>query len=522
MPDAWRWGMESYSHANLPPPLFTRQTAEDGRLGSRKWAADQPESDDEGDQGADEDEELEGDAGTSGVGDNRGKSASSHPLRDWNDEYEVMVLEPLDVPPIRSAPPAAGQAPVGRKRKDVRAQPGASASWPAKKPARTRRPKDVPKAAGAPLRLSKAGASSSPADTVSPPPPPRRREPTALTASSGTSDELAHAEEEPAASWETRVTRPTVEEVLERSRPKVAAPGGAEGGDGAQDRARMGGAGLDQPLGSEPVAPPPSEPNTAPTPEPATRKVPELAEAKAKGEAAQPDKQVSLHASPAAQLVATRATSSTSILGSLERLQQEWADTDLTEVTNKDGTVVGPAMTQGFFNNLRIFISGAAKETLNQIHQTEKSVAECNNKRVAMFGRAVGSYKKVNASREALVKELQVTLGSARWRRRWSGCGSRGELTASHQARLEALRAAHQEKVNELRQQLKQANAERTKEAALDAASAVRVEQHRQGLDVTPYFSIEEHLAAMNARLRPMQTLGQELRRMASEIFTVH
>jgi hypothetical protein len=29
-----------------------------------------------------------------------------------------------------------------------------------------------------------------------------------------------------------------------------------------------------------------------------------------------------------------------------------------------------------------------------------------------MFGRAVGSYKKVKASREALAKELQVTLGT--------------------------------------------------------------------------------------------------------------
>ncbi len=28
-----------------------------------------------------------------------------------------------------------------------------------------------------------------------------------------------------------------------------------------------------------------------------------------------------------------------------------------------------------------------------------------------MFGRAVGRYKKVKASREALAKELQVTLG---------------------------------------------------------------------------------------------------------------
>jgi hypothetical protein len=105
----------------------------------------------------------------------------------------------------------------------------------------------------------------------------------------------------------------------------------------------MGGAGLDQPLGSELAAPPPPEPTAAPTPEPATRKVREPAEAK--GEATQLDKQVSLHASPATQLVVTRAMSSTSSLASLGRLQQEWADADLTNVTSKDGTVVGPAAT---------------------------------------------------------------------------------------------------------------------------------------------------------------------------------
>ena len=36
---------------------------------------------------------------------------------------------------------------------------------------------------------------------------------------------------------------------------------------------------------------------------------------------------------------------------------------------------MGPAATQGFFNDLRIFVSGAAKETQNRIHRTEKSVA---------------------------------------------------------------------------------------------------------------------------------------------------
>jgi hypothetical protein len=67
------------------------------------WAADCPEEDNEADQATDDDALPEEDTDTSG---NRGKSASSHPLRDWDDDDdEVMVLEPLDVVPVRVAPP---------------------------------------------------------------------------------------------------------------------------------------------------------------------------------------------------------------------------------------------------------------------------------------------------------------------------------------------------------------------------------------------------------------------------------
>ena len=85
----------------------------------KKWAADRPEEDNEADQAADDDAQPEEDADTSG---NRGKSASSDPLKDWdNDDDEVMVLEPLDVALLHAAPPQAVQLPAGRKRKGATA-----------------------------------------------------------------------------------------------------------------------------------------------------------------------------------------------------------------------------------------------------------------------------------------------------------------------------------------------------------------------------------------------------------------
>jgi hypothetical protein len=69
------------------------------------WAADRPEEDSKADQGADGDVLPKEDAGTSDV---RAKSASSHPLRNWNDDDdEVMVLGLLDVVPMGVAPPQA-------------------------------------------------------------------------------------------------------------------------------------------------------------------------------------------------------------------------------------------------------------------------------------------------------------------------------------------------------------------------------------------------------------------------------
>ncbi|KAM0909055.1 hypothetical protein ACQ4PT_015108 [Festuca glaucescens] len=390
--------MKPYDRDNLPPLLFTHQDTEDGPASLRQWPADRPASDDEADQGDDGDapteEPAEGEAGSS---ENRGKSSSSHPLRDWkddsDDEDEVMVLELIDARPLSTVPPAAGQA--------ARSRSPARHSWA---PPSAGRPRNPPDRWGqrALLKFTKASASSAPTDTLSPPPPKRREStptpttfplpsvawapppeptPTALGACSGDQGELTRAEEQRAARREGTI-QTTLEEIPGRSRPEVVAPRGADGGDGVQDMdVQMGGAGSGQPTGSERVVTPPAAPTVTKTSEPAATKAPEPAKAK----------------TPA---------NSTSSLGSLGQLQQEWANANLNEVSSSQGGgSLGPVVTQALFNNLKAFITGAAKESLALMYHVEKSVAECNDKRVAMFHRAVDSYQK-------LLKCCQLTVAA--------------------------------------------------------------------------------------------------------------
>ncbi|XP_047085294.1 uncharacterized protein LOC124696634 [Lolium rigidum] len=602
MPDGWKWGMEPFSREKLPPQHFTRQDVEDGPLEMKVWAADRPEEEGDADQATDDDMLLEEDVGTSS---NHRKSASSHPLRDYDDDDdEVMVLEALDVVPLRIAPPTVGQVPANRKRKGAAAQQ--AIDQPAKKSAptrqrRTARPKVVPEVAGAIIKFSKDGASGTPADTMSTPPPqPRRREPTHTPTSfplppagSRLQGEPARTEEQPASSCQ-----PTMEEVLRRSQPEAAAQGGAGGGgDGCLGDTPMGGVGSAQPIGPETAAPPPPEPVVRKAPEPAAAPPSTESEAKAKGEAAQPDTQLSLHVSPTGQHVATTSASAGSGLGSIDALQQEWTDAGVHEVTNRDD-IVGVAPLHGFFADMRMLVSASAKEATNQLHRTEKAVVACNEKRAAVYGQALQAYKSVKDDRDALAQELHIHLAtapsSAEFKRmREELAAARGrmkeleeqdtraveaansaeariqaleaevsqlkkgeeDLRARHQTDLDTLRLTHQGQAEELSRQLKEADAELIKvqdqhglltkkaaawvveidklnhamedcfpklqEADVAAILAVRQEQSCPHLDDTSHFTMEDHLAAMTARLGPMETLGRELRRTANEIFAV-
>ena len=58
-----------------------------------------------------------------------------------------------------------------------------------------------------------------------------------------------------------------------------------------------------------------------------------------------------------------------------------------------------------------------------------------------------------------------------------------------------------------------------TKAAALEVARLMREERRAAGEEGSPYFSMEEHLAAMQARVAPITMLGHELRLAVEEIY---
>jgi hypothetical protein len=58
-----------------------------------------------------------------------------------------------------------------------------------------------------------------------------------------------------------------------------------------------------------------------------------------------------------------------------------------------------------------------------------------------------------------------------------------------------------------------------THEAALAAADRARGERRAAGEEGSPYFSMEDHLAAMHAQITPITMLGHELRLAAEELY---
>jgi hypothetical protein len=171
--DIWRWGMESFCRANIPPQvrstplggftslffisfslslrfscrpqLFTRQIVKDNPLESKDWVTKCAESEGKGNQGAKDDEESEECTGTN-------NAASFHLLRDWDDdEDEDMVIESIDELTLSMVPPAANHVPGDKNRKGVGAGHGATTDRLTKKPTCRRKaagPKTVLEASG--------------------------------------------------------------------------------------------------------------------------------------------------------------------------------------------------------------------------------------------------------------------------------------------------------------------------------------------------------------------------------------
>ncbi|KAM0824563.1 hypothetical protein ACQ4PT_070116 [Festuca glaucescens] len=191
------------------------------------------------------------------AGGNRGESASPHPLRDLDDDDDIMILEPLVVTPLTMAPPAAGHVLPGRKRKA---------------------------AAGSAIKFSKGRGSSTPAGTMSPPPPPprTRMEPTPMP---------------------TSFPLPSALPGASSSAPPTVGTGSSSQGESARQTA---------PQPATKVKPAIKAPQPAPR-KPADSAVADAkAKAKLKAKVVPPEQQLSLHVSLAAHQLATATSSADS------------------------------------------------------------------------------------------------------------------------------------------------------------------------------------------------------------------
>ncbi|KAM0898012.1 hypothetical protein ACQ4PT_022202 [Festuca glaucescens] len=517
LPDDWQWGMEPFSRHDPLAVNFPRMLVEDGNLAEKVWEADHA---DPADRAVGEDENP--DAAHQAV---EGQGEPSSPPQP-EEEEEVAVVGPLHVAPLAAVPPAAGAGQPSRGRKRTTAQLEA-----ALKRQRRLQPKQVPEAAGAPIKFKGVGASSA-SGTISPlPVPPRtRREPTPQplarerartppvfplpSVGAGTSSSApppassgSGSRDEPA----RRTSQPTIGDLLQRRRPEVPPTGAGEAAPGAG-------------AGSGPrVTPPPPPPEPMVTSAPAGQAVPppasELARdeparsasadagalVKAKGPAKEPQGSsqplVSLHVAPAASL-AHVVSASDSSLGSMGTMEKEWRDADVHEVTSREGRK-GVAPMELFFADFRTLLTASAAETDTRLKRCEKVAKTVTDKRADLYNRLVASYHKVKTERSEMARELEAARAVAaqvpqlqeELRLSRAQCAASQEtakalaaqaketegelarlrrLEANHLTELEAAKRVEQEKVDDLNRRLAEVN-EQCQKLSSDMAAQSKV-----------------------------------------------
>ncbi|KAM0900838.1 hypothetical protein ACQ4PT_020367 [Festuca glaucescens] len=513
LPDNWQWGMQPYRREDPPRVNFPRMFKEDGDLAVKIWADDLPGSEDEGNRAASEDENPDAEAGAAGGG--QGESALTHPFVDLTDDDELMVLEPLAVTTLATAPPAAGHAPPVRKRKVAAEQPEAS-GLAAKKHQR-KKPKAVPEAVGSAIKFSKSGGAVSASGAMlpraapqrmrrEPTPQPLRRETTPTppifplpSVGAGTSSSAPSAPGAGSSSQgelARQAGHPTIEEILRRSRPEAPTAGGGDGD------VPMGDAGSGQ----------------------AERQLASAdAKAKAKGPAEErpQQQQLSLHVSSVAKQLANVASSADSSLGSVGTMEKEWLDADANEVTSRDGRK-GVASLELFFSDFRNLLNATTTESSTRLSRCEKAVTAVSDKWTALYNKVVASYHRAKTERSSLARQLEVAQAAAQVLQLQEELRLSREQCSASQETAKGLAAKVQEMEGELaRLRRLEANhlTELNTEAALAAADKARGERRAAGEEGSPHSSMEDHLAAMHARITPITMLGYELRQTAEELY---
>ncbi|KAM0825400.1 hypothetical protein ACQ4PT_069590 [Festuca glaucescens] len=541
LPDNWQWGMEPFSRNDPPALNFPRMAEEDGDLAAKEWEADLPGPEDERDRAAGED--MNPDAAAQ-AGEEQDVLSAFFSLFAWcSSAIKFSKGAGASSASGTISPPPAPP----RTRREATPQP------PARERART--PPVFP------LPSVGAGTSSS-----APPP---------ANSGSGSQDEPARRTRQPTIGDLLRRSRSEV--------PPTGGDGGVPRGDadlGPRVVPPLEPMDISDPAGQA-VPPSASEPAREESARSASADAGALI--KAKGPAVEPQGPsqplVSLHVAPAATL-ARVVSAPDSSLGSVGTMEKEWRDADAHEVTSREGRK-GVAPLELFFSDFRALLTAAAAEADNRLKRCEKVAKSFTDKRAGLYNKLVASYHKAKTERADLARELeaaQVPQLQEELRLSRAQCTASQEtakalaaqaketegelaclrrLEANHLAELEAVKRVEQERVDSLNRRLGEVDEQRQKlssdmaaqskvlsdtakrwveeisaldrglaaafpeaqEAALAATGRQRDARRAAGEVGSPFFSMDDHLAAMHARITPITMLGYELRQAAEELF---
>nr|XP_051221476.1 uncharacterized protein LOC127339697 [Lolium perenne] len=235
-------------------------------------------------------------------------------------------------------------------------------------------------------------------------------------------------------------------------------------------------------------------------------------------------------------------------------MEQAWLRADSYEVTSREGNP-GQASVEMFFSSLQANLKARAAEAAANVAKVEEAGKAVMDRRTTLYNRAVTHYHKAKLDRADLARELEAAKASS----------SRAEqeltrlrlLEQNHLAELNSLRTAEKEKVDDLSRRLTEVEKQRlvlqeevtaksteltatakrwtdefsaldrglaaafpeTQDAALAAVGVARDSRRREtGEGSSEYFSMEDHMASMAARIEPITKLGWELRKAAEEL----
>ncbi|KAK1652036.1 hypothetical protein QYE76_069841 [Lolium multiflorum] len=275
--------------------------------------------------------------------------------------------------------------------------------------------------------------------------------------------------------------------------------------------------------------------------------------------------QQGLHVAKGALLLQVPSASDSS-LGSAATMEQAWLRADSYEVTSREGNP-GQASVEMFFSSLQAHLKARAAETAASVAKVEEAGKAVMDRRTTLYNRAVTHYHKAKLDRADLARELET----AKVRRERGGgpfCSRQAQaaeqelarlrlLEKNHLAELNSLRAAEKEKVDDLSRRLTEVEKQRlalqeevtaksteltatakrwtdeigaldrglaaafpeTQDAALAAVGAARESRRQEtGEGSSEYFSMEDHMASMAARVEPITKLGWELRKAVEEL----